>query len=204
MLIKYNNNSPSIHPTASISPSAVIEGDVIIGPNSVVLAGAVLTSEGNTTLEIEGNAIIMENAVIRSTKRDPTKIAQYVLIGPSAHISGSIIEKGCFIATNATVLSGSKLGEGTMLGINGVVHIASECLPSTLIPIGYTAIGNPAKVYSPNEINLVHESVFEMGFTKTLFGFDSSMMSNGEATKVLCEKYINHLLKHKDDEVVST
>jgi uncharacterized protein len=51
MIVEHRGKRPNIHPTAYIAPNAVVSGDVTIGPDSRVLYGAVLTSEGAPTLK---------------------------------------------------------------------------------------------------------------------------------------------------------
>ncbi|QWU13861.1 Carbonic anhydrase or acetyltransferase, isoleucine patch superfamily [Paenibacillus sophorae] len=185
----------NIDPSAIIMEGVIINGDVSIGAETVVLSGAVISSEGSP-LQIGGRCIIMENAVLRATKRHPLTIEDHVLVGPHSHVSGAIIGEGSFIATGATIFGGSELGEGCMIGVNAVVHIGTCCPESFFVPIGYTAVGNPAEVFSPLEIERVHDKIFQMGFTNYLFNFDSHNMTNGEATKLLCDKYVQHYIRN--------
>ncbi len=46
MLAQHLGKRPVVDPEAVIAPTAVISGDVHIGSGSVVLAGAVITSQG--------------------------------------------------------------------------------------------------------------------------------------------------------------
>lgn len=95
MLRTHRGLRPRIDDTATISPDAVISGDVTIGPRCVVLAGAVVTSEG-APVRIGEGCIVMENAVLRGAGDHPCTLADHVLVGPHAHVSGASIERGCF------------------------------------------------------------------------------------------------------------
>ncbi len=55
-----------IHSTAKIMQGVVLEGDVTIGANTYIGAGAVITCNGGT-IDIGSNTVIMENAIIYST-----------------------------------------------------------------------------------------------------------------------------------------
>lgn len=103
------------------------------------------------------------------------------------------------MATGATVLNGAILGEGTLIAIHGVAHIRAECPPGTVVPIGHVAIGAPAVVHSPERAPEVARLVFEAGFTRTVFAFDSSGLANADATVELCERYARALGRHRDD-----
>ena len=55
---------PQVSESAYIAPTAVLAGDVTVGPHSRVLFGAVITAEGGP-VEIGRNCVVMENAVVR-------------------------------------------------------------------------------------------------------------------------------------------
>lgn len=66
--------------------------------DSRVLFNAVITAEGGP-VEIGGQCIIMEHALVRGRAGHPTRIGDNVLIGPHAYVNGAIIEENAFIAT---------------------------------------------------------------------------------------------------------
>jgi len=47
MLFEHRGKCLVIHPTAFVAPTAVVCGEVTIGPNSHVTFGAVLVAQGN-------------------------------------------------------------------------------------------------------------------------------------------------------------
>lgn len=187
-LVKEDKFSPRFHRTAVVAPSAIVRGIVSIGSGSVVADGAVIVSQG-APVEIGKNCVVMEGAIIRGAGRHPCKIGDYVLIGPNAHVSGAVIETGCFIGTSAVVLNGARLGAGSVVAIHAVVHIDTKCPNETFIPIGHTATGSPPVIRAPEQVFETHRWIADHGFTKVVFGFDSSQMTNGEATRELCKRY---------------
>jgi carbonic anhydrase/acetyltransferase-like protein (isoleucine patch superfamily) len=50
MVIPFNGKTPRVHPTAFIAPTAVLVGDVEIGPESSVWFGAVLRADNQPGL----------------------------------------------------------------------------------------------------------------------------------------------------------
>ena len=70
MIYEHLGARPRIHDTAVVAPSAVISGDVTIGENCQVLHGAVITAEGGP-ITLGEHVIVMENALIRATVREP-------------------------------------------------------------------------------------------------------------------------------------
>ena len=150
MLIDHSGHRPRIHSSAYVAPTAVVSGDVIIGEHTRVLFGAVLTAEGGP-IEVGSNCIVMENAVIRSSKRHPVRIGDHVLIGPRAYLSGCAVEDEAFLATGSTVFNGATIGQGSEVRINGVVHLSSTLAADSTVPIGWVAVGDPAEILPPNQ-----------------------------------------------------
>jgi len=178
-----------IHPTAKIRAGAMLQGSIIIGANTFVAAGAVIAANGGT-IEIGSNTVIMENAVIRSSAKFNCKIGNNVLIGPKAGITGATIADCCFVATNGTVFQGSVLSTGTVLAVNGIIQIDSYCPANTFIPINHIAFGKPARIYSPLEMNDFHDDLGKTGFTKYVYGIDTTGLSNAEVYRQLTEKFL--------------
>jgi carbonic anhydrase/acetyltransferase-like protein (isoleucine patch superfamily) len=201
MLVNHRGSSPAIDPTAVVAPTAVISGDVHIAAGVCVLAGAVITSEGAPVTVGEGS-IVMEHAVLRGAGAHPCVIGSYVIIGPHTHVTGATIGGSSFIATGAAIFNAATIGEESLVAVNGIVHIATTLPPRSIVPMGHVAVGEPAQVYAPHEAPAALVHVGSLGFTRIVFGFDSGAMSNGEATRALCERYARALRRHADDEVV--
>ena len=78
--VEHRVKRPQVAESAYIAPTAVLCGDVKVGPHSRVLFGAVLTAEGGS-VEIGANCVVMENAVIRGVPLHPAKLGDNVLVG---------------------------------------------------------------------------------------------------------------------------
>ena len=91
MIIEHRGKQPIIHESAFVAPNATICGDVIIGANTSVLFGAVITAAGGQ-VKIGSNCVVMENAIIRGTPKYPTHIGNNVMVGPHAHLTGCAVE----------------------------------------------------------------------------------------------------------------
>ena len=96
MLLDHNGVAPRIHPSARVAPTAVVCGDVTIGPNSSIGFGAVLTAESGP-IEIGANCVIMDTAVIRGLNRHPVRIGDNVLVGPRAYLTGCEVADSVFL-----------------------------------------------------------------------------------------------------------
>lgn len=181
-----------IHPSAKVMTGVILNGDITIGENTYVASGVVINSNGGRIV-IGSNTVIMESAIIRASSKFNCHIGDNIMIGPKACITGAIIRDGCFIATNATIFHGSELLSGTVVAVNGIVHIASHCPSNTFVPINHIAFGNPVKVYSPSEIPAFHAALKEVGFAKFVYDIDTTGLPNEEIYRQMTEKFLASL-----------
>jgi phenylacetic acid degradation protein len=162
-------SSITVHETARVHPSVIMEGKVSIGPYTVVGAGTVLTGE----IAIGHHSLVQCNVVIRGA----VKVGNYVHIydavcieqGRPARLGGSaaeepdqsIIEDEGWINHGAT-MHGSRIGKGAVVGLNAaldyncrigagaIVTDGSACYVNTVIPPNSIAEGVPAHVVREN------------------------------------------------------
>ncbi len=201
MRIEHLGDRPVIDPLAVIAPTAIVSGDVHVGAGSVILAGAVVTSQG-APVRIGRRCIVMEHAVLRGAGRYPCTLGNHVLVGPHAHIAGATINGRAFVATGASVFNGAILEEGVVVAINAVVHLGTRCPAGTGVPIGHIAFGDPARVYPPHEAPAVHAQLRDLGFTRAVFGFESQGLADAGTIEKLCDRYARSLQTHRDDRIV--
>ena len=147
-----------IHPDARVSPDATIRGDVTIGAGARIGSGARLVAEPGASISIGDVTIVMENAVLRATARQSLVIGRHCLIGPQSHIVGATLADEVFVATGASVFHGAVLETGTEVRINGVVHLKTRLVAGTTVPIGWIAIGDPARLLPPER----HEEIWRL------------------------------------------
>ena len=188
MLIKHKDASPQIDPTAWIAPNAVVCGNVSVGPGCRIMYGAQVIAESGA-ITIGRDCIVMENAVLRSSARHPLTIGNNCLVGPNAHVVGCAVEDEVFIATGAAVFHSARLGKGSEVRINGVVHLKTHVAPGETVPIGWIAVGDPAQVLPPDAHDRIREIQEPLNFPLTVYGFERSEATlkkiTGQLSKVL-------------------
>lgn len=198
MVIIHKGKKPIVHTSAYIAPSATVCGDVTIGPNCRVMHGASIIAEGGKIM-IGEHCIILENAVVRSNTKHSATIGNYTLIGPNAHVVGCSIEDEVFIATGAAIFHSAHLGKGSEIRINAVVHLKSYLEPGCTVPIGWIAVGNPAKLFSPDQHDEISKIQKPLNFPLTVYGYDRP-----EATmKKITQRLAENLGSHIDDKIVT-
>jgi carbonic anhydrase/acetyltransferase-like protein (isoleucine patch superfamily) len=195
MLFDHLSARPRIDPTAVIAPTAVISGDVTIGPDCQVLHGAVITSEGGP-ITLGASVIVMENALIRATAANPAHIGDHTLVGPMASISGATIGSEVFLATGTRIFNGAHIDAGCEVRINAVVHLRTHLPERTVVPIGWVAVGDPVQILPAHEHDRIWEEQQELDFPGYVFGLDRS---TPDLMVQLTERYGRSLSRHADD-----
>lgn len=197
MLIEHSGKSPRIHQSAWVAPNATIAGDVVIGPETRVLFGAVLTADGGQ-IRVGSRCVIMENAVLRGTPKHPLSVGDRVLVGPRAYLSGCTVADEAFLATGSTVFNGSLIGHGAEVRVNGTVHLKTVLPDQATVPIGWIAVGDPATILPPDR----HEEIWaiqeQLDFPKEIFGVDRSP----DMTTEIMARYTRSLSRHSADRII--
>ncbi len=202
MYVEHEGRRPQVHPTSWIAPSAVLSGDVSVGPETAVLYGAVLTAEAGGRIEVGSGCVIMEQAVLRSSGRFPLNIGNRVLVGPHAYLTGCTVGSHAFVATGAMVFNGARLGDACVVALGGKVHIDTELPEGTRVPIGYIAYGRPAVIYPPDKAPAVHDELGRQDFMRFVFGVDTEGNERAEVMEEALAKYSRVLLAHRSDSSV--
>lgn len=197
MIVEYQDRRPRIDSTAYVAGTAVVRGDVRIGPGTAVLYGAVLTAEGGP-VEIGADCVVMEGAVLRGTPRNPLRLGDAVLVGPHAHVTGARVANGCFLATRATVFNGAVLEAGAEVRIGGVVHVNTRVPAGEVVPIGWVAVGDPAEILPPSEHDRIWTIQRTLDFPGTVWGVEREAVPRAERTR----RYARALSRQRVDRIL--
>jgi carbonic anhydrase/acetyltransferase-like protein (isoleucine patch superfamily) len=196
MLVEHRGKRPSVDPSAYVAPTAVLCGDVRVGPESRVLFGAVVSAEDGS-VKIGARCVIMENALVRGRETHPVELGDDVLVGPHAHVNGSVVGSGAFLATGTSLFPGSRLGRNVEVRINAVVHVNTVLGDEAMVPIGWVAVGNPARIIAPWDHDEIWRIQKALDFPRTVYGLPR------EATaRERMERQADWFGAHRDDEVL--
>ena len=197
MRFEHPDRRPAVHPTATVAPTAVLSGDVRVGAECRILHGAVLTAEGGPVV-LGRRVVVMENAVLRGSKRHPLEVGSDVLVGPRAYLTGCVVEDEVFLATGSTVFNGARIGTRSEVRINGTVHLLTELAPGTTVPIGWVAVGDPPGIFPPERHEEIWARQEPLNFPREVFGLERSGPGQSKMP-ALAEKYTRYLARHDDD-----
>ena len=196
MLVKHRGKVPSVDPTA-YAPNAVLSGDVRLGPDSRVLFGAVAEAEDGF-VQIGARCVVMGNALRRGREAHPVRLGDDVLVGPHAHVNGSEVGDGCFLATGASLFPGSRLGRDVEVRINGVVHVNSVLEDGAMVPIGWVAVGSPARTIAATAHDEIWRIQEPLDFAGTVYGLPRSA-----SARERMERQTEWFGAHREDRVLS-
>jgi carbonic anhydrase/acetyltransferase-like protein (isoleucine patch superfamily) len=134
--------------------------------------GAPVQHQASENIRIGRDAIIMENAVIRASTKHPCTIGDHGLIGPNAHVTGATLEDEVFVATGAAIFHGAVLGRGSEVRVHATVHLRTRLEPGAMVPIGWVAVGDPARILPPDRHDEIWEIQKPLNFPEWVYGFD--------------------------------
>jgi carbonic anhydrase/acetyltransferase-like protein (isoleucine patch superfamily) len=198
VLIEHEGRAPQVDPSAWVAPTAVLSGDVRVGPDCRILFGAVLSDEGGP-VEVAERAIVMENALIRGRAGHTTRIGRNVIVGPHAHVNGADVGDDAFLATGAALFPGARIGAGAEVRIHGVVHVNSVLPAGGLVPIGWVAVGDPAEVLPPGRHDDIWAIQEGLDFPGTVFGLPRD---TPDLQAHVARRYAELFGRHRGDRVL--
>lgn len=130
---------PVIDPTAFVHPSAVIIGDVIIGPGVYVAPCASLRGDLGRII-IGAGSNIQDSVVVHGFPSADTLIEDNGHIGHGAIIHACTLRRNVLVGMNAVVMDFAEVGESSFISASAFVPAKS------VIPARSLVVGVPAKV----------------------------------------------------------
>lgn len=205
MLVKHRGFEPMVDLSAFVAPTAALVGRVEVGPRSRIMYGAVLDSEASR-IEIGECTVICENAVLRATASGdvdhPVLIGDHVFISPHSALLGCTVEACSYIATGATVLQGAIIHSGAVVAVGALVHANTVVPGEFFVPPNTIAIGDPIKLYSPNEKEALNNAIKTTEFAKIAFGIETQWEDRVSRYKQSTEVRSKEFESHFDDIIL--
>jgi phenylacetic acid degradation protein len=134
-----NGITPVVDPTAYVHPSAVLIGDVIIGPGCYVGPGASLRGDFGR-LEVRAGANVQDLCVMHGFPGTDTIVEEEGHIGHGAVLHGCIVQHNALVGMNAVVNDNAVIGESAIVAAMAFVKAGFVVPPRTLVA------GVPGKV----------------------------------------------------------
>jgi len=140
-ILPYGGHTPRIHPSAFVAPTAVLIGNVEVGPEASIWFGAVLRGDNpEHAIRVGARTSIQDNCVLHVSVRGPTIVGDDVTVGHGAVFESCEIRAGALIGMNAVLLHECVIGEGALVAALSVVPTGMIVPDRTLVA------GSPARV----------------------------------------------------------
>jgi len=130
---------PVVDPTAYVHPTAVLIGDVIVGPGCYIGPAACLRGDFGRLI-IERGANVQDTCVMHGFPGTDTVVEEDGHIGHGAVLHGCRIGRNALIGMNAVIMDNAVVGESDIVAACAFVKAGAEIPPRSL------AAGTPAKV----------------------------------------------------------
>jgi phenylacetic acid degradation protein len=139
MVYEIDGVRPVVHPTAYVHPSAVLIGDVIVGPGCYVGPCASLRGDFGR-LVLEQGANLQDCCVMHGFPGTDTVIGPDGHIGHGALLHGCRVERNAMVGMNAVVMDYAVIGDSAIVAACAFVKAGMTVAPRMLVA------GVPGKV----------------------------------------------------------
>lgn len=130
---------PVVHPSAFVHPTAVLIGDVIVGPNCYVGPCASLRGDfGRIVLEAGAN--VQDTCVIHGFPKQDTLVEENGHIGHGAVLHSCVVRRDALVGMNAVVMDEAEVGAEAIVAACALVPAGMKVPGRSLVA------GVPAKV----------------------------------------------------------
>jgi len=150
LILPFDGIAPRIAADAFIAESAVIVGDVEIGPGASIWYGCVLRGDVNS-IRIGAGTNLQDGTIVHCNHDrtgdyrqtgggEPTRIGAGVVVGHMALLHACTVGDGAFIGMRSVVLDRAVVQGGGMLAAGAVLT------PGKTVPAGELWAGTPARI----------------------------------------------------------
>lgn len=139
MLIRLDDQTPTVAGSAWVAPNATLIGTVHVGEDASVWYGAVLRGDMQP-IRVGRRSNIQDCCVLHADPGFPVTVGQGVSVGHGAVLHGCTVEDHVLVGMGATILNGARIGAGSLIAAGALV------LEGAVVPPGSLVAGVPGKV----------------------------------------------------------
>lgn len=135
----FEGRVPVVDPTSFLHPTAVLIGDVIIGPGCYIGPSASLRGDFGRIVVV-GDASVQDNCTLHTSAGSDCVVGRGATIGHGAVLHGCSIGENALVGMNAVVLDDAEIGPESLVGALSLVK------SDMVAPARSLVAGNPARV----------------------------------------------------------
>jgi len=129
---------PIVDSTAFVHPTAVLIGDVIVGPGCYIGPCASLRGDFGRIV-VRAGANIQDSCTLHSFPGKSMVVEENGHIGHGAVLHGCVVGRDALVGMKAVILDGAEIGAQSIVGACALVSAGTQIAPRSL------AVGMPAK-----------------------------------------------------------
>lgn len=138
-LARFLAQTPSVHPTAFVAPTAALVGHVTLEEESSVWYQTAIRADINL-IHIGPRSNIQDGTVIHLADDYPTIVGELVTVGHKAILHACTVGNEVLVGMGAIILDGAEIGARCIIGAGALVTGGKKIPPGSLV------VGSPGKV----------------------------------------------------------
>lgn len=123
---------PVVDPSAFVHPSAVLIGDVIVGPNCYVGPCASLRGDFGRIVLGRG-ANVQDGVIVHGYPKQDTLVEENGHIGHGAVLHSCVVRRGALVGIRAVVMDDVEVGEQAVVAACAFVPVGKHVAPRTMV-----------------------------------------------------------------------
>ena len=140
MIERYEQHVPKVDPTAWVHPSAVLIGEVELGPRVGVWPGCVLRGDMGL-IRVGADSNVQDGTICHDTGDiSETLVGERCTIGHRVVLHGCIVEDEVLVGMGSVVLDNARIGTGSLVAAGTLLT------PNVVIPPNSVVMGSPGRV----------------------------------------------------------
>ena len=140
LLLPFRGKEPKVDGSAFLAPTAVLIGDVTVGPDASIWFGAVLRGDDpHHGISIGGRTSVQDNCMVHVGAWGPTIVGEDVTVGHGAKFESCTIGDRTVVGMNAVILQNAVIGSECLLGAN-TVGLEGSQIPDRSLVVGIPGV----------------------------------------------------------------
>ena len=139
--------TPRIDPTAFLAPTAVVLGDVTLGPRASVWYTSVLRGD-MAPITVGADSNIQDGSVVHVDEGVPCRVGERVGVGHRVILHGCTVEDDSLIGMGSVLLNHVTIGRGSVVAAGAVIPEGMQVPPGSLV------MGVPGRIVRPVDAGL--------------------------------------------------
>ena len=124
--------TPRIDPTAFLAPTAVVLGDVTLGPRASVWYTSVLRGD-MAPITVGADSNIQDGSVVHVDEGVPCRVGERVGVGHRVILHGCTVEDDSLIGMGSVLLNHVTIGRGSVVAAGAVIPEGMQVPPGSLV-----------------------------------------------------------------------